>query len=158
MVHIFLSFFLFLFKKKHFLSSFPCLALPDKWPAEFSKGRLSFKVLSLQVRGKVKAECIGYVCTFHKIFLQIVDLMLMWLQLKCAKKSRLQEVNLEAVSSFLSWWKIVHFDPQERLEYEGQPVPVSFSLFLKIINWTVTQTSSVSFTSTSLALRIFNAS
>ncbi|KAG8012624.1 High affinity choline transporter 1 [Nibea albiflora] len=42
---------------------------------------------------------------------------------KCAKKSRLQEVNLEDDSSFLSWWKIVHFDPQERLEYEGQPVP-----------------------------------
>lgn len=46
---------------------------------------------------------------------------------KCAKKSRLQEVNLEDDGSFLSWWKIVHFDPQERLEYEGQPVPVSLN-------------------------------
>ncbi|XP_008281731.1 cilia- and flagella-associated protein 161 [Stegastes partitus] len=41
---------------------------------------------------------------------------------KCAKKSRLQEVNLDDSSSFLSWWKIVHFDPQERLGHEGQPV------------------------------------
>ncbi|XP_030282572.1 cilia- and flagella-associated protein 161 isoform X2 [Sparus aurata] len=49
---------------------------------------------------------------------------------KCAKKSRLQEVNLEAVSSFLSWWKIVHFDPQERLEYEGQPVPANVKVLI----------------------------
>ncbi|XP_044212686.1 cilia- and flagella-associated protein 161 isoform X1 [Thunnus albacares] len=41
---------------------------------------------------------------------------------KCAKKSRLQEVNLTDDASFLSRWKVVHFDPQERLEYEGQPV------------------------------------
>lgn len=27
--------------------------------------------------------------------------------------------------SLLSCWKIEHFDPQERLEYEGQPAPVS---------------------------------
>lgn len=39
--------------------------------------------------------------------------------------SRLQEVNLETEGSFLSWWKIVHYDPQERLEFEGQTVPVS---------------------------------
>ncbi|KAK5867459.1 hypothetical protein PBY51_011951 [Eleginops maclovinus] len=49
---------------------------------------------------------------------------------KCAKKSRLQEVNLEDTSSFLSWWKIVHFDPQERLEYEGQPVPANMSVLI----------------------------
>ncbi|XP_034089566.1 cilia- and flagella-associated protein 161 isoform X2 [Gymnodraco acuticeps] len=49
---------------------------------------------------------------------------------KCAKKSRLQEVNLEDGSSFLSWWKIVHFDPQERLEYEGQPVPANMSVLI----------------------------
>ncbi|KAK1887623.1 Cilia- and flagella-associated protein 161 [Dissostichus eleginoides] len=48
----------------------------------------------------------------------------------CAKKSRLQEVNLEDGSSFLSWWKIVHFDPQERLEYEGQPVPANMSVLI----------------------------
>ena len=59
-------------------------------------------------------------------FYTVFNLLLLWLHLKCAKKSRLQEVNLDGGGSFLSWWKIVHFDPQERLEYEGQPVPVSF--------------------------------
>ncbi|KAM8750473.1 cilia- and flagella-associated protein 161 [Acanthopagrus schlegelii] len=49
---------------------------------------------------------------------------------KCAKKSRLQEVNLEGGSSFLSWWKIVHFDPQERLEYEGQPVHANVKVLI----------------------------
>ncbi|XP_059191297.1 cilia- and flagella-associated protein 161 [Centropristis striata] len=49
---------------------------------------------------------------------------------KCAKKSRLQEVNLENSSSFLSWWKITHFDPQERLEFEGQPVPANVSVLI----------------------------
>ncbi|KAM4618258.1 cilia- and flagella-associated protein 161 [Polymixia lowei] len=44
---------------------------------------------------------------------------------KCAKKSHLQEVNLNADGSFMSWWKIVHFDPKERLEYEGLPVPAN---------------------------------
>ncbi|KAM9352374.1 cilia- and flagella-associated protein 161 [Symphorus nematophorus] len=49
---------------------------------------------------------------------------------KCAKKSRLQEVNLDGDNSFLSWWKIVHFDPQERLEYEGQPVPANVKVLI----------------------------
>ncbi|XP_037624673.1 cilia- and flagella-associated protein 161 [Sebastes umbrosus] len=49
---------------------------------------------------------------------------------KYAKKSRLQEVNLDDNSSFVSWWKIVHFDPQERLEYEGQPVPANVSVLI----------------------------
>ncbi|XP_070763098.1 cilia- and flagella-associated protein 161 [Enoplosus armatus] len=49
---------------------------------------------------------------------------------KCAKKSRLQEVNLDDGGSFLSWWKIVHFDPQERLEYEGQPVPANVKVLI----------------------------
>ncbi|KAG7468113.1 hypothetical protein MATL_G00139310 [Megalops atlanticus] len=44
---------------------------------------------------------------------------------KCAKKSRLQEVNLTDEPSFLTWWQAVYFDPQERLEYEGLPVPVN---------------------------------
>ncbi|XP_038124696.1 cilia- and flagella-associated protein 161 [Cyprinodon tularosa] len=44
---------------------------------------------------------------------------------KYAKKSGFQEVYLDDSTSFLSWWKIVHFDPQERLEYEGQPVPAN---------------------------------
>ncbi|XP_034445115.1 cilia- and flagella-associated protein 161 isoform X1 [Hippoglossus hippoglossus] len=49
---------------------------------------------------------------------------------KCAKISRLQEVNLVDEGSFLSWWKIVHFDPQERLEYEGQPVPADMKVVI----------------------------
>lgn len=55
----------------------------------------------------------------------ILNLIILWLNLQCAKKSRLQEVNLVDSNSFLSWWKVVHFDPQERLEYEGLSVPVS---------------------------------
>ncbi|XP_029010541.1 cilia- and flagella-associated protein 161 [Betta splendens] len=50
---------------------------------------------------------------------------------KCAKKSRLQEVNLVDSDSFLSWWKIVHFDPQERLENEGLPVPANQKVLIK---------------------------
>ncbi|XP_056273525.1 cilia- and flagella-associated protein 161 [Pseudoliparis swirei] len=49
---------------------------------------------------------------------------------KSAKKSRLQEVNLDDSGSFMSWWKIVHFDPQERLEYEDQPVPANVSVLI----------------------------
>ncbi|KAI3371372.1 hypothetical protein L3Q82_023961, partial [Scortum barcoo] len=49
---------------------------------------------------------------------------------KCAKKSRLQEVNLDDGCSFLSWWKVVHFDPQERLEYEGLPVPANVKVLI----------------------------
>ncbi|TNN00909.1 hypothetical protein fugu_012155 [Takifugu bimaculatus] len=44
---------------------------------------------------------------------------------KCAQMSRLQEVSLEAGNSSLSWWKLAHFDPRERLEHEGQPVPAN---------------------------------
>ncbi|KAJ8340371.1 hypothetical protein SKAU_G00350040 [Synaphobranchus kaupii] len=44
---------------------------------------------------------------------------------KYAKKSRLQEVNLTDEPSFLTRWHVVYFDPQERLEYEGLPVPVN---------------------------------
>ncbi|XP_051238429.1 cilia- and flagella-associated protein 161 [Dicentrarchus labrax] len=49
---------------------------------------------------------------------------------KSAKKSFLQEVNLEDGGCFLSWWKIVHFDPQERLEYEGHPVPANVKVLI----------------------------
>ncbi|CAL8324821.1 cilia- and flagella-associated protein 161 [Gadus morhua] len=49
---------------------------------------------------------------------------------RCAKKSRLQEVSLNMDSSFLSWWKIVHFDPQERLEYEGLPAPANVKVLI----------------------------
>ncbi|XP_041853363.1 cilia- and flagella-associated protein 161 isoform X1 [Melanotaenia boesemani] len=49
---------------------------------------------------------------------------------KCAKMSRLQEVYLDENDCFLSWWKIVHFDPLERLEYEGQPVPADVKVLI----------------------------
>ncbi|XP_069018876.1 cilia- and flagella-associated protein 161 isoform X3 [Embiotoca jacksoni] len=49
---------------------------------------------------------------------------------KYAKKSHLQEVNLDDNASFLSWWKVVHFDPQERLEYEDQPVPANVKVVI----------------------------
>ncbi|XP_036006041.1 cilia- and flagella-associated protein 161 [Fundulus heteroclitus] len=44
---------------------------------------------------------------------------------KRSKMSGFQEVYLDDSMCFLSWWKIVYFDPQERLEYEGQPVPAN---------------------------------
>ncbi|KAI1889712.1 hypothetical protein AGOR_G00165770 [Albula goreensis] len=44
---------------------------------------------------------------------------------KNAKKSRLQEVTLTDEPSFLTQWQVLYFDPQERLEYEGLPVPVN---------------------------------
>ncbi|CAJ1056813.1 cilia- and flagella-associated protein 161 isoform X1 [Xyrichtys novacula] len=43
----------------------------------------------------------------------------------------IQEVNLDEDCSFLSQWKIVHFDPQERLENEGQPVPANLKVLIK---------------------------
>lgn len=56
-------------------------------------------------------------------------------------KSRLQEVNLDDSGSFMSWWKVVHFDPQERLEYEGQPVPVSVQYILMVNYYTCSNIS-----------------
>ncbi|XP_019912237.2 cilia- and flagella-associated protein 161 isoform X2 [Esox lucius] len=38
------------------------------------------------------------------------------------QKSRLQEVVMEQQANFLSWWKVLHNDPQDRLENEGLPV------------------------------------
>ncbi|XP_058243163.1 cilia- and flagella-associated protein 161 [Hemibagrus wyckioides] len=49
---------------------------------------------------------------------------------KCAKKSRLQEVSLVQQKDFLCWWKLLYFDPQERLEHEGFPVQVNTKLLL----------------------------
>ncbi|KAK3570848.1 hypothetical protein QTP86_028265 [Hemibagrus guttatus] len=49
---------------------------------------------------------------------------------KCAKKSRLQEVSLVPQKDFLCWWKLLYFDPQERLEHEGFPVQVSTKVLL----------------------------
>ncbi|XP_005802091.1 cilia- and flagella-associated protein 161 [Xiphophorus maculatus] len=45
--------------------------------------------------------------------------------IKCAKKSGLQDVYLDETLSILSRWKISHFDPQERFESEGLPVPAN---------------------------------
>ncbi|XP_037110254.1 cilia- and flagella-associated protein 161 [Syngnathus acus] len=47
---------------------------------------------------------------------------------KSAVRSRLQEVNLDNSECFQSWWKLVHFDPQERLEHEGLPVPANLNV------------------------------
>lgn len=63
----------------------------------------------------------------------VVSLILTPSLLKCAQLSRLQEVSLDVGNSFLSWWKITHFDPQERLEHEGQPVSVSFDCAIPIV-------------------------
>ncbi|KAB5575225.1 hypothetical protein PHYPO_G00218390 [Pangasianodon hypophthalmus] len=49
---------------------------------------------------------------------------------KCAKKSRLQEVSLVEQLDFLCWWRLVYFDPQDRLEHEGFPVRVNSKLLL----------------------------
>ncbi|XP_061677712.1 cilia- and flagella-associated protein 161 isoform X2 [Syngnathoides biaculeatus] len=49
---------------------------------------------------------------------------------KSALRSRLQEVSLDESESFPAWWKVVHFDPQERLEHEGLPVPANVNVVL----------------------------
>uniref|UniRef100_A0A8C1M8L4 Cilia and flagella associated protein 161 n=1 Tax=Cyprinus carpio TaxID=7962 RepID=A0A8C1M8L4_CYPCA len=50
--------------------------------------------------------------------------------LKCAKKSRLQELSLVEEFDFLRWWKVIYFDPQERLENEGYPVQVNSKVLI----------------------------
>ncbi|XP_023698845.1 cilia- and flagella-associated protein 161 isoform X2 [Paramormyrops kingsleyae] len=45
--------------------------------------------------------------------------------LKCARRSRLQEVSLSSHTSFFTCWQVVYLDPQERMENEGLPVPVN---------------------------------
>lgn len=50
--------------------------------------------------------------------------------MKCAKKSRQQEVLLTGSHSFLSAWKVLCFDPQERLETEGLPVPANKKILI----------------------------
>ena len=42
-----------------------------------------------------------------------------------AKKTRKQLVTFEECSTYLIQWRILHFDPQLRMETEGLPVPVS---------------------------------
>lgn len=90
-------------------------ALLDEWHAKFPKGTANITLS----------------CEEDHLWPRISLTLLLWLDCQqCAKKSRLQEVNLDVDNSFVSWWKIVHFDPQERLEYEGQPVPVSLDRIL----------------------------
>uniref|UniRef100_A0A3Q3DK84 Cilia and flagella associated protein 161 n=1 Tax=Hippocampus comes TaxID=109280 RepID=A0A3Q3DK84_HIPCM len=62
---------------------------------------------------------------------------------KCALRSRLQEVNLDERECFLSWWKLVHFDPQERLEHEGLPVPVSANVNVVVLHCKTNQALAV---------------
>ncbi|KAF7699415.1 cilia- and flagella-associated protein 161 [Silurus meridionalis] len=59
-----------------------------------------------------------YLATDHKSFQ------------KCAKKSRLQEVTLVKQLDFLCWWRLLYFNPQERLEHEGYPVQVNTKLLV----------------------------
>lgn len=47
---------------------------------------------------------------------------------QCAKLSRLQDVYLDTECSFLTRWKMLYFNPLERFENEGCPVPVSLLL------------------------------
>ncbi|XP_075894116.1 cilia- and flagella-associated protein 161 isoform X2 [Nelusetta ayraudi] len=49
---------------------------------------------------------------------------------KCAKLSRLQDVYLDSDDSFLTRWKMVYFDPQERFENEGCPVPANVKVLI----------------------------
>lgn len=86
------------------------LALLDKWPADFSEG---------------KSDIYFYLFNSRRVSF-VVPLILTPSLSKCAQLSRLQEVSVDVDNSFLSWWKITHFDPQERLEHKGQPVSVSF--------------------------------
>ena len=50
--------------------------------------------------------------------------------MKCAKKSRRQEILLTEGASFLSAWKVLCYDPQERLETEGLPVPANKKILI----------------------------
>ncbi|XP_046856889.1 cilia- and flagella-associated protein 161-like isoform X2 [Xenia sp. Carnegie-2017] len=50
--------------------------------------------------------------------------------MKCAKKSRHQEILLTEETSFLSCWKVLCYDPQERLETEGLPIPANKKILI----------------------------
>lgn len=49
---------------------------------------------------------------------------------ECAKKSRQQKVTLDENTTFMSHWRILCFDPQQRLETEGMPVPANTKIIL----------------------------
>ncbi|XP_056022911.1 cilia- and flagella-associated protein 161-like isoform X1 [Ostrea edulis] len=53
---------------------------------------------------------------------------------KAAAKSRKQEVTFVSEPSFMTEWRILHYNPQMRMEYEGIPVPVS-NLCSSATNW-----------------------
>uniref|UniRef100_A0A8D0EL41 Cilia and flagella associated protein 161 n=1 Tax=Strix occidentalis caurina TaxID=311401 RepID=A0A8D0EL41_STROC len=65
-----------------------------------------------------------YLASDHKSFM------------RSAKKSYLQQVFLTDERSYLTCWKATFLDPQLRLEYEGFPVPSSYTLNLKSIKKT----------------------
>ncbi|KAK3096717.1 hypothetical protein FSP39_002636 [Pinctada imbricata] len=44
---------------------------------------------------------------------------------KSARRSRHQEVSFVKDPSFLTQWRILHYNPQLRMEYEGCPVPAN---------------------------------
>ncbi|XP_061577901.1 cilia- and flagella-associated protein 161 [Cololabis saira] len=45
-------------------------------------------------------------------------------------KSHPRELYLDDSIHFLSWWKVMHFDPEERLEHEGLPVPANVKVVI----------------------------
>eukprot|EP00112_Aurelia_sp_Birch-Aquarium-sp1_P001018 Seg11.2 transcript_id=Seg11.2/GoldUCD/mRNA.D3Y31 product="Cilia- and flagella-associated protein 161" protein_id=Seg11.2/GoldUCD/D3Y31 len=49
---------------------------------------------------------------------------------KCAKKSRLQEVQLKNEASYPAKWQILYFDPRERMETEGLPVQANQKILI----------------------------
>ncbi|XP_078533872.1 cilia- and flagella-associated protein 161-like [Lissotriton helveticus] len=49
---------------------------------------------------------------------------------KCARKFRMQEVFLTAEPSYLTCWQTSYFDPQMRMEFEGEPVPANIKLLI----------------------------
>ncbi|XP_035661142.1 cilia- and flagella-associated protein 161-like [Branchiostoma floridae] len=50
--------------------------------------------------------------------------------LKCAKKSRQQEVSLVSDLTHFTRWKTIAFEPQLRMEYEGLPVQANVKLLI----------------------------
>jgi len=49
---------------------------------------------------------------------------------KSAKKSRHNEVTLTSNVTYGCCWHVLHFDPQQRLESEGTPVPVNTKVII----------------------------
>jgi hypothetical protein len=51
----------------------------------------------------------------------------------CSKYSRNQEVTLSSVPEQYTLWKVLHVNPQERLQSEGTPVPINTAIVISHI-------------------------